>query len=225
MKNIFFLLFLSGLTVAYSQVITEEELKVMVVSAQENVIGAHESIVRKTNEDFANAIWGKKVRFNEADIIRFFNRPGGEKASAGVDVYTNNKKGWGYPFDPKATKDLLIENGLRVTPSYNTIWINANQDLLYAESKTEGHVITLELYCPHQRFLELLRIGRTQSIEFLITGYWGSVSSDGNSSDGKIYGVLTEVHAEAQLIKCSNGHEFDKAAGYKFCPTCGEPLN
>jgi hypothetical protein len=206
-------------------VITEEELNAMVKSAQENVVGAHESIVRKTNEDVAKAVWGKKVRFNEADIIKFFNRPGGEKAVAGVDVYTNNKKGWGYPFDPKATKDLLIENGVRVTPSYNTIWINANQDLLYAESKKEGHGIILELYCPHERFLEVLRIGRTQSIEFLITGYWGSVASDGSKSDATIYGVLTQVNTEAQLIKCSNGHEFDKDVGHKFCPTCGEPLN
>ena len=95
---------------------------------------------------------------------------------------------------------------------------------MYAESKKEGHEITLELYCPHESLLEVLRIGRTQSIEFLITGYWGGVSSDGGKSDAKIYGVLTLVNTEAQLIKCSNGHGFDKDVGHKFCPTCGEPL-
>jgi len=219
MKNVFFLLFISCATVAYSQVIPEEELKLMVESAQEKCDGAHESIVRITNEEFAKSIWGKKVRFNQANIIRFFDRPSGEKVSAGVDIFSSNNKSWGYSYNQKTAADLLLENGVRVNQSYNTLWINAKQVLLFAENKEEGHKIILELYCPHQRFLELLRTGQTQSIEFLITGYRGSVSSD-----SKIYGVLTQVHVEKQIIKCSNGHEFDKAVGYKFCPTCGEPL-
>ena len=106
-----------------------------------------------------------------------------------------------------------------MTQSYNTHWISARQELLYAESKKGGDKISLELYCPQQKFLELLRIGQTQSIEFLITRYKASASSS-----TKIYGVLTEVHAEKQVIKCSNGHEFDKVLGYKFCPTCGAPI-
>lgn len=219
MRTVFFLLFLSFSTVTYSQVITEEELKSMVESAQEKCVGAHESIVRQTNEDIAKSIWGKNVRFNEASIIRFYGHPSGEKVSAGVNISTSNKKNWVYTFNQKTAADLLIENGVRVTQSYNTLWIKANQNLLFAEIKKEEHKIILELYCPHQRFLELLRTGQTQSIEFLITGYRGSVSSN-----SKIYGVLTKVHVEKQLIRCSNGHEFDKDVGYKFCPTCGEPL-
>jgi Zn finger protein HypA/HybF involved in hydrogenase expression len=219
MKNVFVLLFLSFSTVAYSQVITEEELKLKVESAQEKCVGAHESIVQRTNEEFAKFIWGKKVRFNEANIIRFFGHPSGEKVSAGVDIYTSNKNSWGYSYDQKTAADLLIENGVRVTQSYNTLWISANQDLLFAENKKEGHKIILELYCPHQRFLDVLRTGQTQSIEFLITGYRASVSLD-----SKIYGVLTQVHVEKQVIQCSNGHEFDKDLGYKFCPTCGESI-
>ena len=82
MKNICFLLFLSFSTLAYSQVITEEELKLMVISAQEKCAGAHESIVQRTNEEFAKAIWGKKIRFNDASIIRFFTHSSGEKVSA-----------------------------------------------------------------------------------------------------------------------------------------------
>ena len=220
MKNVFFLLFLSFSTVVYSQVLTEEELKFMVDSAQEKCVGAHESIVRLINEEFAKSIWGKKVRFNEANIIRFFSHPSGEKVSAGVDIFTSNIKSWGYSYNQRTAADLLIENGVGVIQSYNTLWIKANQDLLFAENKKDGPKIILELYCPHQRFLELLRTGQTQSIEFLITGYGGSVSSD-----SKIYGVLTQVHVEKQLIRCSNGHEFDKDVEYKFCPTCGEPLN
>jgi len=191
----------------------------MVISAQEKCAGAHESIVQRTNEEFAKAIWGKKIRFNEASIIRFFTHSAGEKVSAGADILKSYQNNWGYTYDQRTAADLLIENGLRISKSYNTLWIIARQDLLYAESKTEGNKISLELYCPQQRFLELLRIGQTQSIEFLITGYKG-----GASSTNKIYGVLTEVHAEKQVIKCSNGHEFDKALGYKFCPSCGEAI-
>ncbi len=191
----------------------------MVESAQEKSVGAHESIVLQTNEEFAKSIWGKSVRFNEAGIIKFFNHTAGEKVSAGVDIHTNNKTSWAYSYDQKTAAELLIEKGVKVSQSYKTLWINARQDLLYAESKKEGDIIILELYCPHQRFLELLRIGQIQSIEFLITGYSGSVSSD-----NKIYGVLTEVHIEKQVIKCANGHEFDKALGHKFCPTCGESI-
>lgn len=219
MKKVSFLLFLSFAAVAYSQVITEEQIILMVESAQEKCVGAHESIVLRTNEEFAKSIWGKNIRFNETKIIRFIKRPSGEKVSGLVDIHMNNKNNFGYSYDQRTSADLLMGNGVRVTQSYNTLWISANQNLLYAENKTEGHGIILELYCPQQKFLEVLRTGQTQSIEFLITAYSGSVSSD-----SKIYGVLTQVNVEKQIIKCSNGHEFDNDVGYKFCPTCGEPL-
>jgi len=219
MKNIVFLLFLSISVLANSQVITEEELSLMVETAQEKCVGAHQSILLRTNEDFAKAIWGKKVRFNNARIVRFFSHSAGEKVSAGVDILKSNPKSWVYAFDQKAAADLFTENEVRVTQSYNTQWIKARQNILHAEVEKEGRKIILELYCPKDSFLEILRIGKTQSVEFLITGYKGSTTSNCN-----IYGVLTEVHAEKQVLKCANGHEFDKALGYKFCPTCGEPL-
>ena len=219
MKKISFLLFLSFSVVAYSQLITEEEIKTKVKDAQEKSVGAHESILLRANEDFAKFIWGKKVRFNDANIVKFFRHSSGEKVSAGVDILTSNRNSWAYEYDQKTAADLITENGVRVTQSYNTLWIKANQDLLYAETNTEGQKIILELYCPQQSFLEILRIGKTQSVEFLIIGYRGSVSSN-----SKIYGVLTQVHVDKQVVKCSNGHEFDKDAGYKFCPTCGETV-
>jgi len=219
MKTTFFLLFLSFSLVAFSQVITEEELSLMVKDAQEKCAGAHQSILLQANEDFAKAIWDKKVRFNEASIVRFFTHSAGEKVSAGVDILKSTSSGWVYEIDQQKAAGLLTKNGVNVTTSYNTQWIKARQNLLYAEVKKDGTKTILELYCPQQRFLEVLRTGKTQSIEFLITGYKGSVSSS-----TKVYGVLTEVYANKQVVKCANGHEFDKAHGYKFCPTCGEPL-
>jgi len=219
MKKISFMLFLSFSVLAYSQVMTEEDLNVLVESAREKSAGAHQSIVQRTNEEFAKSIWGKKVRFNEANIIRFFNHTSGEKVSAGVAISSASKNSWDYSYDQKTAADLLKENGVRVSQSYNTLWIIARQDLLFADNNKEANKTTLELYCPQQRFFELLRTGQTQSIEFLITGYRAS-----SSSDNKIYGVLTEVYTEKQVVTCTNGHEFDKSGGYKFCPTCGEAL-
>ena len=219
MKTIFILLFLSFSLAAVSQVITEEELSTMIKDAQEKCAGAHQSILVQANEDFAQTIWGKKVRFNNASIVRFFNHAAGEKVSAGVDILKSAPSAWVYEFDQQKAADLLTRNGVSVTTSYNTRWIKARQNLLYAENKINGSKTILELYCPHQRFLEVLRTGRTQSIEFLITGYKGSTSSS-----TKIQGVLTEVYANKQVVKCSKGHEYDKAQGYKFCPECGEPL-
>ena len=219
MKTLSFLLFLCLPAVVFSQVITEEEISTMVKSAQEKSEGAHQSILIQANEDFAKAIWGKKVRFNEASIVRFFSHSAGEKVSAGVDILKSKPGGWVYEFDQQKAADLLTKNGVNVTQSYNTRWIKARQNLLYAEVKKDGTKVILELYCPYQRFLEILRTGKTQSIEFMITGYEGSITSS-----TKIYGVLTEVYVDKQVVKCSNGHEFDKALGYKFCPTCGEPL-
>lgn len=219
MKTLSFLLFLCLPTLVLSQVLTEEEISTMVKDAQEKCEGAHQSILIQANEDFAKAIWGKKVRFNEASIVRFFNHSAGEKVSAGVDILKSVPGGWVYEFDQQKAADLLAKNGVNVTQSYNTRWIKAKQNLLYAEVKKNGTKVILELYCPYQRFLEILRTGKTQSIEFLITGYEGSVTSS-----TKIYGVLTEVYENKQVVKCSNGHEFDKAMGYKFCPNCGEPL-
>lgn len=219
MKTTFFLLFISFSLAAFSQVITEDELSTMVKDAHEKCAGAHQSILIQANEDFARTIWGKKVRLNNASIVRFFNHSAGEKVSAGVDILNSNPSGWVYEFDQQEASDLLSQNGVSVTTSYNTRWIKARQNLLYAENRMNGSKTILELYCPQQRFLEVLRTGRTQSIEFLITGYKGSTSSS-----AKIQGVLTEVYANKQVVKCSNGHEFDKAQGYKFCPECGEPL-
>lgn len=219
MKNVFFLLFLSITAFASAQAITEEQIIMMVNNAQEECVGAHQNIVLRTNEEFAKTIWGQTVRFNEAKVIKFFNRPSGEKALQGFDIYGNNKAKWGYSYDSKTTEALLTSHGVRVTQSRGQAWIIAKQNLLYAESMKDGKKIILELYCPYQEFLELLRIGKTQSIEFLITGFSGSASTT-----SKISGVLTQVNTEKQTIKCSNGHEYDKDTGYKFCPTCGEPL-
>jgi hypothetical protein len=219
MKKPFVLLLVCFSLAANAQVITEEELLTMVKDAQEKCEGAHESILLQANEDFANSIWGKKVRFNEATIVRFFNHSAGEKVSAGVDILKSSSSGWVYEIDQQKAEKLFTENGVSVTQSYNTRWIKARQNLLYAENRKGAQKIILELYCPYQRFLEVLRTGKTQSIDFLITGYKGSPSSS-----IKITGILTEVYANKQVVKCSNGHEFDKALGYKFCPTCGEPL-
>jgi hypothetical protein len=219
MKSTFFLLFLGFSMVAFSQVITEEELSSMVKDAWEKCEGAHQSILLQANEDFAKSIWTKKIRFNNASIVRFFSHSGGEKVSAGVDLFKSKPSGWVYEFDQQKAADLLSQNGVSVTTSYNTRWIKARQNLLYADVKTGTNKIILELYCPYQRFLEVLRTGKTQSLEFLITGYKGSINSS-----TKIFGVLTEVYENKQVVKCSNGHEFDKALGHKFCPECGGAL-
>jgi hypothetical protein len=220
MKNIFFLSFLCLSLATFSQVITGEELQIMVESAQKSSVGAHESIVLRTNENFAKTMWGKKVRLNETSVIKYFSYPSGEKVVAGVDVNMSKGKQWRSLYDPKSVATLLLENGVRVTQSYDKLTINAKQDLILAENETDSTKIVLELYCPQEKFLEVLRIGQTQSIEFLITGCWGSTSTD-----TKIHGVLTQVNGEKPIIKCSNRHEFDKDAGYKFCPTCGKPLS
>lgn len=219
MKNVFFLLFLSLPALAFSQLITEEQLTLMVKDAQEECVGAHENVVVRTNEGFAKAVWGQKVRFNNANIIKFITRPSGEKASSGFDTYMNNKGKYGYSYDPKTSADLLAANGVRTSKPNNGYWINAKQNILYCESTGDGNKTILELYCPYQEFLEILRIGKSQSIEFLMTGFSASASGD-----SKIYGVLTYVNSEKQTIQCSNGHEYDQGTGYKFCPECGKPL-
>ncbi len=219
MKKIIFLGVLSFCVMASSQVISEDEFNKMVKSAQDKSVGAHATVVSRANADFAKAIWGKKIRFNNAEIIRFFDHSSGEKVAGGVDIYNGDKKNFTYEYDQQSAAKLFTDNGLRVTQSYNTQWIKARQPLLYAESKVGEQKTILELYCPQQSFLEILRIGQTQSIEFLITGYWGSTASS-----SKIVGVITQVHTEKQVVKCSAGHEFDKALGHKFCPTCGEAL-
>jgi hypothetical protein len=219
MKKLLIPLLLSLSLVAFSQVITGEELHLKVKSAQEDCEGAHESIVLRTNEELAKSVWGKTVRVNEASIVKFFEHTGGEQVSGGVDILLTKNKAWSYAYDPQAVSDLLTGNGVRVTQSYNKQWINAKQDILLAEMVRDGQKISLALYCPHEKFLQLLRIGKSQSIEFLITSYFGNTDTE-----NKIYGVLTQVNADKPIIKCSNGHEYDKATGYKFCPQCGEPL-
>lgn len=219
MKTIGFILFLGISAAAYSQVIPDEEFHTMVNGAKENCQGAHESVVRGINEEFASSIWGKAVRLNEADVVRFTKHPSGEKVSLGMDLTSLFRNSWAYEFDQKTAADFLASKGIKVSTSYKTLWINANQPIVLAETREDGHKTTLELYCPVQDVLDMVRTGRTQSIEFLVTGYRGSVTAS-----SKIYGILTKVNTEKQVVRCTNDHEFDKDLGYKFCPTCGEPL-
>jgi hypothetical protein len=214
------LLLLVGISIAgRSQVLPEDEFTNMVRQAQDQCQGAHESVVRSINEEFGTSIWGKRIRMNEADIVRFIQRTSGEKVSAGVDLTNLTKDKWVYEYDQKTASELMAGKGINVTTSYNSLWIKANQPMVYAEHEKEGRKIILELYCPTQEVLLKLRTGKKQSIEFLVTGYRGSTT--GND---KIFGILIQVNDEKQVVKCANGHEFDKALGYKFCPTCGEPL-
>lgn len=219
MKNIIFILFLSFASVAYSQLICEEELLLKIQSSQESCMGAHESIVLRINEELAGFVWGKNVRLNNVNIIKYFSYPSGEQVSAIFDINITKNKAWSYAFDQKAAADLFIAKGLRVTQSYNKLMINARQNLILAENIREDNKIILELYCPQEEFLQALRIGIPQSIEFQITGIRGSADTD-----IKLLGVVSKVHTEKQVIKCSNGHEYDKSSGYKFCPSCGEPV-
>jgi len=219
MKNTLILLLLSIGVLAYSQVMSEDELYLKIKSSQESCAGAHESIVLRINEELAGFVWGKDVRLNNVNIIKYFTYPSGEQVSAIFDVNITKNKAWSYAYDQKAAADLFMAKGLRVTQSYNKLMINARQNLISAENIKEGDRIILELYCPHEEFLQALRIGIPQSIEFQITGIRGSADTD-----IKLLGVVTKVHSEKQVIKCSNGHEFDKASGYKFCPSCGETL-
>jgi hypothetical protein len=219
MKNIFILIFLSIGFLAYSQLINEEELYLKIQSSEESCVGAHESIVLRINKELADFVWGKNVRLNNATVIKYFSYPSGEEVSALFDINLTKNKNWSYIYDQKTAADLLIDKGLRVSQSYNKVLINARQNLILAENIKDGYKVILELYCPHEEFLQGLRIGIPQSIEFQITGMLGSADTD-----LKILGVVTKVHSERQVLKCANGHEYDKASAYKFCPSCGEPL-
>lgn len=77
-------MFLCFPALAGSQVITEEQLTLMVTSAQEKCVGAHESVVLRTNEEFAKSVWGQTVRLNETKIVKFFNHPSGKKPQWGL---------------------------------------------------------------------------------------------------------------------------------------------
>ena len=191
MKKLIWIL-LTGVSVAgTSQVLSEDEFRMMADQAREEVPGAHQSVVRAINEEFAGSVWRKEIRLNDADILRFIQGTSGEKISAGIDLTNLTGNGWVFQFDQQAVADLLTEKGVQVTTAFNNLLIKANQTLVAAEDTHEGHKITLELYCPSQEVLQKLRTGRQQTIDFLITGYRGSGS--GNS---KITGILTQVHKD-----------------------------
>ena len=219
MKTYLSAIFLGLFAVSYSQVITEEEFRNKVKAAQENCVGAHENVVYRTNAGFATDLWERDVRFNNALIVKFFNQPSAQKIVSGVDLNMQDKKNWAYTITQQEAANLLGLHGVKITNSHGNLLINARQNQLYAESVVDGQKIILDLYCPKEEFLEILRIGKEQSIEFQITGYWATPGAD-----HQLTGVLTGVSAVKQTVSCSNGHEYDKALGYKFCPKCGQPL-
>lgn len=219
MKKLSSLLLLGISTFAFSQVMPAEEFLTLLNAAQEDCVGAHESAVLRNNEDIAKAIWAKPIRLNEAKIIKYFKLPGGEKVSAGMDITSAHGKRWACEYNQKTAADLFTANGVRVGQSSNTLWIKANQSQVQAEIIQDDKKITLALYATQESVLEKIRVGRTQSIEFLVTGIKGSLTST-----TKIFGIITQVHTEKQVLKCANEHTYDKGLAYKFCPECGEPL-
>jgi len=219
MKKLVWLILLGISIAGHSQLIPEDEFLSMAKQAQEECQGAHESVVRAINAEFATSIWGKEVRLNEADIIRFIQHTSGRKVSAGVDLTNLTKNNWVYEYDQKTASELMAGKGIKVISSSGTFTITARQPLVYIENRGAERMTILELYCPNQEVLAKLRTGKKQSIQFLVIGYRGSAA--GNNM---VFGILTQVNTEKQVVKCENGHEFDNAMGYKFCPTCGEPL-
>ena len=105
MKNVLLRLLILFPAAAYAQIITEDELTTMVKSAQEKCVGAHQSIILRSNEEFAKSIWAKTIRLNDAKLIRFFTHSGGEKVSAGVDLNQGNRNAWAYSYDQKTAAD------------------------------------------------------------------------------------------------------------------------
>ena len=191
MKKLIWIL-MAGISVAgNSQVISEEAFRTMVDQARDEVPGAHQSVVRAINEEFAGSVWRKEIRLDNADILRFNQGTSGEKISAGIDLTNLTGNGWVFQFDQQAVADLLTEKGVQVTTAFNNLLIKANQTLVTVEDTHEGQKITLELYCPAQEVLQKLRTGRQQTIDFLITGYRGI--GPGNS---EISGILTQVHTD-----------------------------
>ncbi|MEZ5071345.1 MAG: hypothetical protein R2751_10345, partial [Bacteroidales bacterium] len=167
MKKSILLFFAVVSMAAQSQVLPEEEFTSMVKLAQESCEGAHESVLKSLNQEFSTAVVGKVIRLNTADVVRFIQRSSGEKVTAGVDLTGVVKAGWVYEQDQKVTSELLKKQGIQVTTSFNTLWIKANQPMVYIENKENGHKTLLELYCPTQEVLAGLRTGKQQSIEFL----------------------------------------------------------
>ena len=40
----------------------------------------------------------------------------------------------------------------------------------------------------------------------------------------EVWGVTVDVRPQTTVMRCKNGHEYAPAAGFKFCPQCGQPL-
>lgn len=61
-----------------------------------------------------------------------------------------------------------------------------------------------------------LRIGNKVNVEFQVSGLSGRLDSQ-----IVISGHVTRVATATRLLKCKQGHEYDPASGYTFCPTDG----
>lgn len=214
MKHLFILILTLQSIFLFSQVKQEEAFLLELRDAQSKITGAAESIQYKFAGEFLNNNFGKKIKFNSVKVTKFTS----------ANPYSINLKGnsigeVNIEFAFSDINKVILDNGIKSTVRQDRsgnkkISIPNEVSLAHMSKKIEGTTYYFYLLVPNMAMLEKMRVGKTVSIEFVYNAF----------KYNRIDGVLTKIYEDTQILKCTNGHEFDKNTGYKFCPKCGLSL-
>lgn len=214
MKHLFILILTLQSIFLYGQVKQEEAFLLELRNAQSNLNGAAESIQYKFAKEFLNSNFGKKIKFSNVTVKAF------SKANPySINTSENSIGEVNIEFSFYDINNVILDNGIKSTVRQDRngkklISIPNEVSLAHLTKKIDDITYYFYLLVPDMSMLEKLRVGKTVSIEFAYNAF----------KYNRIDGVLTKIYEDTEMLKCTNGHEFDKNSGYKFCPKCGLPL-
>jgi hypothetical protein len=214
MKRLFILIFISQSVFSYSQVKQEEAFLLELRDAQSKLTGAAESIQYRFAGEFLNNNFGKKIKFNNVAVKAF------SKANPySINTSENSIGEVNIEFAFSDINKVILDNGIKSTVRQDrsgkkSISIPNDVSLAHMTKKIDDITYYFYLLVPNMTMLEKMRVGKTVSIEFVYNAF----------KYNRIDGVLTKIYEDSEMLKCTNGHEFDKNTEYKFCPKCGLPL-
>lgn len=214
MKRLFILIFIFQSIFSFSQVKQEETFLLELRDAQSKLTGAAVSVQNRSAKEFLNNNFGKKIKFNSVKVTKFTSANPYSINTSGNSIGEVNIEFAFYDINK-----VILDNGIKSTVRQDrsgkkSISIPNEVSLAHMSKKIDDITYYFYLLVPNMTMLEKMRVGKTVSIEFVYNAF----------KYNRIDGVLTKIYEDTEMLKCTNGHEFDKNTAYKFCPKCGLPL-
>jgi hypothetical protein len=185
----------------------ENEMVMKIRNFQQQIEGASEATQMRYAAKLASELGGGKVVVHSAVVTGFI----GESLTLGPGVFNVAINNADFQAKTRLPRLARREDGP---------WAIATKSY-------QGYTMNYFIQLQPPELADSFRIGQKVSFDGIINAAISSATQPAVMSWSKDWGVViigARVSLETRILKCSNGHEYAPAAGYKFCPQDGLPL-